>query len=178
MLLQYTVLLFETGMEEHGPPFLREMRERISYLTSREKLWCSADLSGKRKFILNVTQRHSHIRNYSARVFMLGDLGPTPENLRTNGLWHVEMPTCLHRRDQRTWRQCKWSRLPLGIDALGIGVSLAGQDLIAVLSAEPSSYVHMLLVAERSAVKRLTPGTGERELSRLSIYTLSNSPRE
>ena len=140
-LLQYILVLFATGMKDNSPPFLLDACERLKYLAQRDEIWRSVDLSEQRRIVLNVTQHHSHIRSYSAGIFMLGDMGIIPENLRTSGLRYVRLPSCLHhcKTESQLESQWEWKHLPLGIDALGIGVALEGHDLIAILSAEPST---------------------------------------
>jgi hypothetical protein len=140
-LLQYIIALFKAGMEDNSPPFLHDIRDRLLYLTRREEIWRNVDLSEGRKFVVNVTQRHSHIRSYSAGVFMLGDLNPDPGNLRTNSLKYIRLPSCLHRWEIESHNtgQRIWKCLQLGVDALGIGIALEGSDLIVLLSAEPSA---------------------------------------
>lgn len=135
-LLQYFVELDVSGLDEVGNTLDFDLADRLQYILNRERLWCLEGFGPHRRISVPVQHDHSHLHALTASVYVLGDLGLQPDTLRTNSLRYVCLPRCLHQTSRPQEPQDWWTSMLLGIEALSIGVSLDGQDLLAVLTTE------------------------------------------
>ncbi|EJD04836.1 uncharacterized protein FOMMEDRAFT_166601 [Fomitiporia mediterranea MF3/22] len=160
-LLQYLVGLFVSGMVDENVLSKLGIRDRLEYLMRRESVWKSLDLKPERRVTIPVEHRHSHIHDLTAGIYIYGELSAIPDSIRTSSLRHVHLPTCIHdlvksrsaASQERSW----WNNVPLGVEALNIGVSLEHNDLLAVLTSV------------------LLPNAGDMHVFQLHLKKFSNS---
>lgn len=136
--LQYRVALFASGKEDAHLPNPMSRRDRLAYTLRREAMWRILELDRGRLIEIAINHRHSHVHDLTSGLYIFGDLSLVPDNLKTESLRYVRLPTCTHLRPSAEgpdhgvdW----WTTKPIGVEALCIGLSLEDNDLLAALTS-------------------------------------------
>lgn len=143
--LQYRVALFVNGKEDGRGPLPMNIRDRLDYTLKRECMWKTLELDRGHLVKIALNYRHSHVHDLASGLYIFGDLSNAPDNLRTESLRFVKLPTCVHSSasvESPGHNTGWWTTIPIGVEALCIGLSLEENDLLAVLTSIPLRCTH------------------------------------
>ena len=144
--LQYRIALFATGKEDGRGPLPVNICDRLAYTLQRECIWKTLELDRGRLVKIALNYHHSHVHDLTSGLYIFGDLSHSPDNLRTESLRFVKLPTCMHSNASVEGPGHKtgwWTTIPIGVEALCVGLSLEENDLLAVLTSIPLRCTHI-----------------------------------